>query len=47
MEDFIKLFGMAVFGSISTEDFLIECGMSPEEAKEMIEEINKQENGTD
>jgi hypothetical protein len=30
-----------MFGQISEEDFLIECGMSPEEAKELIEETNK------
>jgi hypothetical protein len=41
MEDFVKLFGLAMFGQISEEDFLIECGMSPEEAKELIEETNK------
>lgn len=40
MEDFTKLFGMAMFGMISAEDFLIECGLSPDEAKEIIKEVN-------
>ena len=45
--DFTKLFGMAMLGQISTEDFLIECGLSPEDAKEMIAEVNEELGSTD
>lgn len=47
MEDFTKLFGMAMFGMISVEDFLIECGFSPDDAKELIEEVNAEHSYTD
>ena len=40
MEDFTKLFGMAMFGMISVEDFLIESGLSSDDAKELIKEVN-------
>lgn len=47
MEDFTKLFGMALFGMISVEDFLIESGMSPDDAKALIKEVNTEYGYTD
>ena len=39
--DFINLFTRAMFGEISPEELLIKgCGLSPEDAKEIIDEVN-------
>lgn len=43
--DFINLFAKAIFGEVSPEELLIKgCGLSSEDAKEIIDSVKEAEN---
>lgn len=45
--DFINLFAKAMFGEVSPEELLIKgCGLSPDDAKEIVDSVKEVENET-